>query len=309
MRFKGIYSERSAWAQLLVLLLLVLTGAFLASFIGLGLFFLIYGFNADMYQHIDMLRFIQFISATGTFILPALGIAWLCSEKPKQYLYFNKPPQLLPLLLAFACLLLLMPTINLVELLNRQMILPDFLAPVETWMKDKEESATRLTELFLSENDLLSLLANLLVIAATAAIGEELFFRGMLQRIIGKWSRNPHLVIWAVAIIFSAFHLQFYGFLPRMLLGAFFGYLIYWSKNIWLPIFAHFMNNALAVITLSNADLKENHYMTGELSQQEIIPYTIIALIFLGFFVLMAKKLRQKLDQAATNTKNLSFEE
>jgi membrane protease YdiL (CAAX protease family) len=189
------------------------------------------------------------------------------------------------------------------------MILPDFLAPVETWMKEKEESATRLTELFLSENNLLSLLANLLVIAATAAIGEEMFFRGALQRIIGKWSKNPHLIIWSVAILFSAFHLQFYGFLPRMLLGAFFGYLVYWSKNIWLPIFAHFMNNALAVITLSNTELKENHYMTGDLSQQEIIPYTIVAILFLGLFVMVVKKLRQRLDREEKETKNLSFEE
>jgi len=91
------------------------------------------------------------------------------------------------------------------------------------------------------------LLFNFLLIAVIAGLGEELFFRGILQKIFSEW-RNAVLAIWLAAFVFSAIHLQFYGFFPRMLLGAFFGYLLYWSGNLWLPILAHTINNGLAVI-------------------------------------------------------------
>lgn len=91
------------------------------------------------------------------------------------------------------------------------------------------------------------LIFNLLLVAVLAGLGEELFFRGILQKIFGEW-RNAILAIWMAAFIFSAIHLQFYGFFPRMLLGAFFGYLLFWSGNLWLPILAHTVNNGLAVL-------------------------------------------------------------
>ena len=91
------------------------------------------------------------------------------------------------------------------------------------------------------------LIFNIILIAIIPALGEELFFRGALQGVMKAW-KGAKLAIWITAIIFSAIHLQFYGFVPRMLLGAFFGYLLFWSENIWLPIIAHFVNNVLAVI-------------------------------------------------------------
>jgi len=79
------------------------------------------------------------------------------------------------------------------------------------------------------------------------AIGEELYFRGSLQGILQQW-KGIRISIWITAIIFSTIHFQFYGFVPRMLMGAFFGYLLFWSENMWLPIVAHFTNNVLAII-------------------------------------------------------------
>ncbi|TAF81977.1 MAG: CPBP family intramembrane metalloprotease, partial [Sphingobacteriales bacterium] len=88
----------------------------------------------------------------------------------------------------------------------------------------------------------------LLMIAILPAIGEELFFRGTIQNIFTALFKNPHVAVWLTAILFSAIHLQFYGFLPRMFLGALFGYLFIWGKSIWLPILGHFLNNGFAVI-------------------------------------------------------------
>ena len=104
-------------------------------------------------------------------------------------------------------------------------------------------------------------------------------------------------MIWTAAILFSAFHLQFYGFFPRMLLGAYFGYLLYWSHSIWLPIFAHFINNAIAVITLSNSTLQANYYLTGEIPSEELLPYSLLALLSTGLFLGINYLLRRQLSQ------------
>ncbi len=86
------------------------------------------------------------------------------------------------------------------------------------------------------------------MIALLPAIGEELVFRGVVQKIFRQWSRNAHVAIWTTAVLFSAMHMQFYGFIPRMLLGAMLGYMLEWSGSLWLPMLAHFINNAGAVL-------------------------------------------------------------
>ena len=129
--------------------------------------------------------------------------------------------------------------------------------------------------------------------ALAAGITEEFLFRGAVQRVIGGWTRNHHIIIWSAAILFSAFHMQFFGFLPRMLLGAYFGYLLYWGRNIWIPVFAHFTNNAFAVISMSDAKLKDNEFITGDISAQNLLPYTVIAIISLFLFYACAKKIKQ----------------
>lgn len=140
------------------------------------------------------------------------------------------------------------PLINLLAQLNTQISLPDFMSPIEDWMKQAEESAKQLTETFLRADTIADLLFNLFVIAVIPAIGEELLFRGVVQRLFAEWTRNKHAGIWISAIIFSAMHLQFFGFIPRMMLGVMFGYMLIWSGRMWIPITAHFVNNAVAVL-------------------------------------------------------------
>lgn len=129
------------------------------------------------------------------------------------------------------------------------MKLPGFLKGIEDWMLRKELEVGNLTKQLLVMNSISVLLVNLLMFVVIPAFGEELIFRGCLQKIFKRLTGNYHIAIWITAIIFSAIHVQFYGFIPRMLLGALFGYLLVWSGSLWLPILAHFMNNAIAVIT------------------------------------------------------------
>lgn len=120
----------------------------------------------------------------------------------------------------------------------------------ETWAKGVEQQATELTKFLTSFSNVGQFIMAVLVIAVFAGIGEEVVFRGMLQPAFSQAFKNPHAGIWISAIFFSALHLQFYGFVPRVLLGALFGYLYYWSGNLIVPMFAHFINNLAIVIMI-----------------------------------------------------------
>ena len=293
MFLKGIYAGKPAIFQIIVLLLLILFGAIFSSLIVMGLFYMVYGIHADITQYPDMMRLMQLLSAIGTFLFPAMALAWTCSNNPKEYLSIGGMPKGQILLLTLVSVFLLSPTISLTGMLNKQMELPSFMEPVESWMRAQEETAEQLTLLLLAGKGIMTLLFNLLVIAVAAGITEEFLFRGALQRVIGGWTRNHHIVIWSAAILFSAFHMQFFGFLPRILLGAYFGYLLYWSRNIWIPVFAHFANNAFAVIGMSDAKLKDNEFITGDISAQNLLPYTVVAIITLYLFYVCARKIKQ----------------
>lgn len=293
MFLKGIYAGKPAFFQLFVLLLLVLAGAIFSSLIAMGIFYMVYGIHADIMQYPDMMRLLQLLSAIGTFLFPAVALAWTCSSNPKEYLSIGEIPTGQILLLTLLSVFLLSPTISLTGLLNKQMELPSFMEPVENWMRAQEKTAEELTLMLLAGKGIVTLLFNLLVIAVAAGITEEFLFRGAIQRVIGGWTHNHHIIIWSAAIIFSAFHMQFFGFLPRMLLGAYFGYLLYWSRNIWIPVFAHFTNNAFAVIGMSDAKLKDNEFITGDISAQNLLPYTVAAIISLFLFYACAKKIKQ----------------
>jgi len=127
---------------------------------------------------------------------------------------------------------------------------PQGLSHIETWMHQKENEAEKVYLAFFEDKSATGLLINLLVMGLVAALSEELFFRGILQQIFIKNKINAHVAIILTAVLFSAFHLQFFGFLPRLFLGLVLGYLYYITQNLWVPITAHFLNNAFAVVSV-----------------------------------------------------------
>ena len=191
--------------------------------------------------------FISFYSF-GAFIVPPFIYARIRSKTPFSYLDIRIARPLLLFVLTLAIMLCAKPFLEWTIYFNQQMKLPAFMGPVETWMKYKEIEAELLTKQLLVMTSSKDLIINLAIIAVIPAIGEELIFRGCLQKIFTTWTNNPHAGIWIAAILFSAIHFQFYGFIPRMLLGALFGYVFFYSKSILIPILGHFFNNASAVI-------------------------------------------------------------
>ena len=298
MTTKGFFSDRSAIFRLLWLLLLMLLGAVLATAIGICYIFCTGAPQDVLTTNVSVLRIFQFISTLTTFLLPAVIVAWLFSRRPSEYLFIDKIPSGYAQMLTFLSILLFVPFINLLGFFNEQMQLPEFLKPVEDWMRTSEDSAERVTELLLGSSSPLSVFLNLVVIALAAAFSEEFLFRGALTRIFGQFFHNHHhIVVWSVAIIFSAIHMQFYGFVPRMLLGAYFGYLVYWGKNLWLPILAHFINNSIAVIGMSNANWKDSSLISGEISSKDLPTFALVSIICLIAFLFITKILKRQLQR------------
>lgn len=225
------------------------------------------------------MKWLQFFSALGTFVIAPLGIALLISREPCQYLSIRKTNGRF-FLLALIGTIVSIPFTNYVTYLNEQMVLPDFLQALEEQMKAMEERGAELTEDFLGVTTLGGFLANLIVLAIIPAVGEELLFRGIIQRSVTNVSKNAHIGIWTAAILFSAIHMQFYGFLPRMLLGALFGYFLFWSRSILVPMTCHFFNNAIIVCISYFYGIETN--AAEEFGKEDIL------LGFISFCLLMA---------------------
>jgi membrane protease YdiL (CAAX protease family) len=199
-------------------------------------------------EKLVILKFFQVVQAIGLFIIPPIILGYLFYGNTTKYLYLHKSLNSSTLLLVLVLMFFAGPFINFTGELNNSMVFPEWLAGLEQWMKDAEENAAIITEAFLNVKTIPGLAFNIFMIAFLPAIGEELLFRGVIQRIFTNMTRNYHWGIWISAILFSALHMQFYGFVPRVLLGAIFGYLLVWSGSMWLPIIGHFVNNAIAVI-------------------------------------------------------------
>ena len=199
-------------------------------------------------SNVGVLKYFQIIQTLGLFVVPPFVIVFLFYREIGESLQLKNLPELQVSVKVFLIMIIGLPVINLLAMWNAQINLPQWLDSVEEWMKVTEKSAEKLTEMFLSADNAGEFLINFLMIAILPAIGEELLFRGILQRYLIEWSKNKHIGVLITSILFSALHLQFFGFFPRLLLGMFFGYLLLWSRNLWLPILAHFINNGVAVI-------------------------------------------------------------
>jgi uncharacterized protein len=231
--------------------LIILVGMFVAApFLGFEIMRVVSeSFDLADPENMHLAKYIQLLSHLGMFIVPSFFLAWWFGRRIFSYLYLNNNPGIRVLFLSGVIIFAAVPFINFILELNMQMHFPESLRGIENWMRQSEEAAERVTRSFLAVDTIEGLLFNIFLIAVIPAIGEELMFRGVLMRIFRQWFRSPHWAVWITAIIFSAIHMQFFGFLPRMLLGVLFGYLVVFSGSLWPAIVAHFVNNSAAVIS------------------------------------------------------------
>ncbi len=229
----------------------MILGAILSVGIAYLIFILFKGVGslntAELMTDIQFVRTMQILNQIGIFIIPTVLFAIFTEHRPAKSLGFNKI-QPIHVLISLMIIITMSPFVGQLMEWNEAMSLPEGLKNLEDWMRDKENSAGELVEWMLSYTDTWSFSVNIFMIVLLPALGEELLFRAVLIPFMRNIFKNIHVAVWLSAIIFSAFHFQFYGFMPRMFLGIVFGYLFVWSGSIWLPILAHFINNGTVVV-------------------------------------------------------------
>lgn len=255
----GVFESSKNWVKCVIFILV----SFLMLCMGtLVVFLLAEAFGVD-YVSTDKwwLEISQTVQSVIIFLFSALIFAMLVDHNPAKYLYVNRTGSLHPYLLAVIAVMFSQPLVNMLAYYNSLIPLP---AEWEAWIKAMEDEALSLTNLFMAGSGTADFLITLFVMAVVPAVVEEFFFRGALFSLCRKLFKNVHVAVWVGAAIFSFIHFQFFGFVPRMFLGALFAYMLVWSGSIWVPVAAHFTNNALAVIAyrmlgeeVANADLQD----------------------------------------------------
>jgi len=253
----GLLKNTNSFTKLLFTALIIIGSFLLFLFVASLLAFPFFDLDTDELlnvlddiggaENLGIMKYFQIWLSVGTFIFPAFVIAYFISGNAAGYLKVNQSLNIISVLNVIIVMLIALPIINILAKWNGEMDLPGFLDGLEARMRDMEDRAGQLTDTFLKSNSATQYVVNLFMIAIIPALGEEFLFRGVIQRIFCEWTKNKHIGIIIAAVIFSAFHLQFYGFMPRLAMGIFFGYLFIWSGSIWLPVLAHFVNNGLAV--------------------------------------------------------------
>ena len=182
------------------------------------------------------------------FILPAVVAMALFYLRLLHVMGLDRMPSLKALAVVVVFYLVSLPAMNWLVDFNGSMVLPSWMSGVEEAMRQAEDMAADATKQILDINTIPQLLFCLFVVGLMAGLSEEMLFRGAMQRTMQDSRLGAHTAIWVTAIVFSAFHMQFFGFLPRMLLGAWLGYLFVWTRSLWVPIIAHTLNNSTVVV-------------------------------------------------------------
>lgn len=253
--------ERNPLYEIFILIIFVFIGLFVGYFVAVMIALVVLGFDITAFQTLlsnptanpaawNIIMILQGIPALGAFIIAPLLFMQGFANRSVHTLNTNKQVWLIPALLSAFLIIAFMPFNALFIEWNNKMSLPAWLEGLEQWMQQKEGALKELTEYLTSFDTLPQLFVGFIVIALIPAIGEELLFRGLIQPRMYRLTRNVHAAIWITGFIFSAIHMQFYGLIPRMLLGVLLGYLYVWSGNLWYPIIGHFTNNGFTLLMI-----------------------------------------------------------
>jgi len=288
-----------------------LFGLFTSMLVAFGLIALFYdqqpsdivaAINLESEHHIAVLRIVQVANSIGLFFLPPLALAYIHRHRIGSLFRLERPPKAKVWLLVSLLFICILPSISFIGFLNGQIVFPESMRALYESLLAQEQETAALTMAFLGMESYSDFLLNIFMIALIPAVGEELLFRGSLQGLIESRFNNAHLAIWVTAFLFSAIHQQFFGFFPRLLLGALLGYLFYWSRNLWIPIIGHFVNNAFAVVLAfiyPNEMLDTNPKTFGEDWYEWVA--LVMSLAITTFLILILKGLQRK-PEPATDT-------
>lgn len=297
----GNLKKDSSPIQLIFFLLIVFISILVFSFIGSLFGIFIFGQEAmstNIYEegtNVSIIRYLQGVSQVGAFLIPPLIFAFLFYEAPKNYFSFKiERKEKLPIILFILLFLISVPIVEWLSLFNQSFSYPEWLSGFEQYSKSLSEKSEIIISKMLSDKSIIGLFGNIVIIGLLPAFSEELFFRGVLQQLLIKWTKKQHLSVIIIAIIFSAIHLDFMNFIPRVFLGLILGYAFLYTKTIWTPILIHLINNTSSVLFyyFSSEEVSSNvYYFDGK-----ITPLIIsIAASFFIIFIIRKQLLKQNL--------------
>lgn len=280
---------------------MVLVFASVFSFSGIFISKMIFG--VDMMKLYDLMQnaktdsnsrnallvFQAIAGSIGTFLVPSLLFPKAIGKFAPTYIRMTQPFKAYYLLFAPLLIILSMPMISWISELNQAIKFPASMADFELSIRNMEDQAKKLTEIMVITNSPAQFFMNLIVVALLPAIAEEFFFRGVVQNFARQCFYNPHIAIWFTAIVFSGIHGQFYGFIPRVVLGALLGYLYLYSGNIWVVVIAHFVNNGLALLGFVLSDIYKDVAIFSDDYHFPIYVSIISVLATLGLILWMSK--------------------
>ena len=247
-------------AQLLLLLGLAMVGLFVASLLALGLARLLYGLSLAESGQLAVapervphgwavLMLTQGLSLAGAGVGAAL-LPRLLGQSVASYFAPRRLAAAWWLGAAGLVIICSVPFLSVLTGWNAGVHFPAPLHGFELWARAEEDQKIGLTKFLTDFSSPGRLLVGLVVIAIVPAVAEELVFRGGVQRNLVAWFGSRHVGVWLAAAIFSAIHVQFFGFVPRFVLGLVLGYLYEWSGNILVSMAAHFTQNAFQLVLL-----------------------------------------------------------
>lgn len=226
------------------------------------------------------------------FALP-VWVTWsLTSAHPGAEMGISRRPTWKALLGVVIIFLLAYPALNQIIYWNSNITFPESMKGIEEHFRNWEEAGNKSALLLLDVNSWWEMLINILVIGVITGFGEECLFRGGLLQMMRESGCGKNLAVWIAAFIFSAIHFQFFGFIPRLLLGAWFGYMLVWTGSLWTPIFAHALNNGSVVLFSWLTRMRLMNYNADEIGVvAHGIPWPFIASVaFTLAFLLVFKK-------------------
>jgi membrane protease YdiL (CAAX protease family) len=284
-------------AKFLIVILTIATLGIIVFFTGLLIGRIIFWMNLDqvndvLYGRYELitnwqLKYFQMVQCISFFIIPGFFLNWLFSTPTEKYFNIYKPSKVMHLTTILCVFIFGMPLINWIIQINENLSFPDILNNVDSGLRQTENAYAQLTNRLLEANNMAGFLFNILMIAILPAIGEELIFRGILQKLFSEILKNIHVAVIITAILFSVVHGQFFGIIPRFVLGIFLGYLMVWSKSIWLPIFAHFTNNALAVTMFYLQNNNILRFTSYSVSGGNNIPIVLVTSILVSLLLII----------------------
>jgi len=296
--------------------LLILTGLCLLGivvFSAVGIFFgsVFSGLNITDLQNIAVdyetipnariaLLIMQGIISIGGFVLFPWTVRFFNKENQYAADKFIFPSITL-LILVFALSLLMMPVNAWLAAWNESIHLPQFLSEFKDWASQKENEMQQLTIYLIDFQTTSELILGFVVISLIAGFSEEFFFRRMLQPRVYALTGNIHVAIWVTAFLFSAIHFQFFGLVPRMVLGALFGYYFWWTGNFWISVLAHSLNNG---ITLIGMYLYTKNISPIDVENPKIVPWYIGA-VAAGITWSLAIMMKDESDKIRDRKRNV----